>query len=56
MNAINQGAHVVAHDFSVFGSLNRTGLRRLGHVSRYLTSSDLITPRMFTVVVQELLV
>ena len=42
MNALNQGAHVVAHDFSVFGSLNRTGLRRLGHVSRYLTSSDLI--------------
>lgn len=42
LNAIKQGAHVVAHDFSVFGALNRTGLRRIGLNSRFLTSSDLI--------------
>ena len=42
LDAVNQGAHVVAHDYSVFGALNRTGLRRLGLYSRFLTSNDLI--------------
>lgn len=42
LRAVLRGAHVVAHDYSVFGFNEAFGTRRLGSSSRYLEISDLL--------------